>query len=70
MDHVITVESELVCGSNGEYIAMASGGGEQCFKQDASEGRARNIARANLIALLEAKDRLSKQRVTNGNDNS
>ena len=61
MNHVITVESELAYGGNGEYFAMASGGGEQCFKQDASEGRARNIARANLIALLGRKDMLSKK---------
>lgn len=53
----ITVESELSYCGNGKYIAKASGDGEDCFYEDYTEGRARNIARANLITLLAANDR-------------
>ena len=58
--YAITVESELSYCGNGKYIAKASGGGEECFYEDYTEGRARNIARANLIALLAANDRNNK----------
>lgn len=60
MSYEITVESEDYEGKAGNYIARASGGGEECFKIDDTERRARNIARANLIALLESNERLNK----------
>ena len=60
MSYEITVESELSYCGNGKYIAKASGGGEECFYEDSAEGRARNVARANLIALLEGNKRPNK----------
>lgn len=59
----MSYEIEVVSQPNartGGYTARASAKGEQCFKDDMSENVARNTAKANLTALLERKEMLSK----------